>query len=117
MAKRKAKLLTVEDETARLKKIFKGLPPKKLQTVEGLIIQAARLRVRLDALWNDIQEHGEVEWFNQSDKTEPYEKERPASKIFTATDKSYQAIIKQLTDMCPEEVETDSLTSFMKDYE
>ena len=91
------------DEIQRLRELYKALPPKQLALAEGLIIQAARLRVRLDTLWAELTEKGETEWFTQSDKTEPYERERPASRTFTATDKSYQSIIKQLNDMLPKD--------------
>ena len=95
-------------EVERLTEIYKGLPPKQFALAQGLIIQAARLRVRLDKLWAEIEEKGETEQFTQSEKTEPYERERPASRTFTATDKSYQSIIKQLNDMIPaEEPEED----------
>ena len=102
------------DEIGRLTEIYKGLPPKQFALAQGLIIQAARLRVRLDKLWAELEEKGETEWFTQSDKTEPYERERPASRTFTATDKSYQSIIKQLNDMIPEEDsdEEDDLSEF-----
>lgn len=101
-------------EIARLTEIYKGLPPKQFALAQGLIIQAARLRVRLDKLWAEIEEKGETEWFTQSDKTDPYERERPASRTFTATDKSYQSIIKQLNDMIPPEDadEEDDLSEF-----
>ena len=94
------------DEILRLRELYQSLPPNKLALAEGLIIQAARLRVRLDKLWAELQEKGETEWFTQSDKTEPYERERPASRTFTATDKSYQSIIKQLNDMLPADSKT-----------
>ena len=97
--------ITEADEVARLRRLYEALPPKQLALAEGLIIQAARLRVRLDKLWTELQEKGETEWFTQSDKTDPYERERPASRTFTATDKSYQSIIKQLNDMIPAETE------------
>ena len=93
------------DEIARLRRLYEALPPKQLALAEGLIIQAARLRVRLDKLWAELQEKGETEWFTQSDKTDPYERERPASRTFTATDKSYQSIIKQLNEMLPQDKE------------
>ena len=93
-------------EIDRLTALYQGLPPKQFALAEGLIIQAARLRVRLDKLWAELQEKGETEWFTQSDKTDPYERERPASRTFTATDKSYQSIIKQLNDMLPADKET-----------
>lgn len=101
-------------EVERLTEIYKGLPPKQFALAQGLIIQAARLRVRLDKLWAEIEEKGETELFTQSDKTDPYERERPASRTFTATDKSYQSIIKQLNDMIPaeDEDEVDELDEF-----
>ncbi len=95
------------EEIGRLTEIYKGLPPKQFALAQGLIIQAARLRVRLDKLWAELEEKGETEWFTQSEKTEPYERERPASRTFTATDKSYQSIIKQLNDMIPAEDDDD----------
>ena len=97
--------ITEADEIARLRRLYEALPPKQLALAEGLIIQAARLRVRLDKLWAELQEKGETEWFTQSEKTDPYERERPASRTFTATDKSYQSIIKQLNDMLPADTE------------
>ena len=99
------KQMAESDEVARLLRLYEGLPPKQFALAEGLIIQAARLRVRLDKLWLELQEKGETEWFTQSDKTDPYERERPASRTFTATDKSYQSIIKQLNDMLPADTE------------
>lgn len=90
-------------EVKRLKEIYKTLPPKQFALAQGLIIEAARLRARCDQLWDDLQEHGEVELFTQSENTDPYERERPASRIYTATNKSYQSIIKQLNDMIPKD--------------
>lgn len=102
MAKKNEEQLEIE----RLTEIYRGLPPKQFALAQGLIAEAARLRVRLNKLWADIEENGEVEIFTQSEKTDPYERERPASRIYTATNKSYQAIIKQLNDMIPKETET-----------
>jgi hypothetical protein len=100
-----AEELTVRDEIERLTGIYQGLPPKQFALAQGLIAEAARLRVRCNALWEDLQEKGEVELFSQGDQ-EPYERERPASRIYTAANKSYQSIIKQLNDMIPKDVET-----------
>lgn len=102
-------------EYKRLMKIYSGLPKNKLAVAEGLIRQAARLRSRLDMLWSDLQDNGETELFTQSVNTDPYERERPASRTFTATDKSYQSIIKQLNELCPEAEEQDALAAFMND--
>lgn len=101
-----AKVNAEQAEIERLKEIYQGLPRKQFALAQGLIAEAARLRVRCDALWKDIQENGEVEMFSQSENAEPYERERPASRIYTASNKSYQSIIKQLNDMIPKDTET-----------
>ena len=105
-------LITEKEEYDRLVGIYKNLPRNEFAIAEGLIVQAARLRVRLDQLWEDIQEKGEVEMFTQSEKTLPYERERPCARLFTTTDKNYQAIIKQLNDMCPPSIDDDELDEF-----
>ena len=91
-------------EIERLTEIYRGLPPKQFALAQGPIAEAARLRVRCNALWSDLMEKGEVELFAQGDQ-EPYERERPASRIYTAANKSYQSIIKQLNDMIPKETD------------
>lgn len=93
-------------EIARLRKIYKTLPENQLAVADGLIVQAARLRIALDGLWEDIQEHGFTEMFSQSENTDPYERERPAARQFAQLDKNYQAIIKALNGMLPKETET-----------
>jgi hypothetical protein len=102
-------------EIRRLNEIYQDLPSNQFAVAQGLIIQAARLRIRLDQLWEDIQEHGETEQFTQSEKTEPYERERPAARLFTATDKNYQAIIKQLNELTPPEKKGRKLEKLMSD--
>lgn len=108
------KELTEQSEIRRLKRLYSKIPANKKALADGLIVQAARLRVRLNKLWLDIEENGETELFSQSEKTEPYERERPSARLFTSTDKNYQSIIKQLNDMLPaEEVnDFDELSEF-----
>ena len=55
-----AKKDPVKAEIARLKRIYKDLPKNQYEVAMGLIVQAARLRARLDELWEDIQENGET---------------------------------------------------------
>ncbi|HCX0115835.1 TPA: hypothetical protein OYO26_002715, partial [Staphylococcus aureus] len=43
-------------EKERLQVLYKDIPSNKLKVVDGLIIQAARLRVMLDYMWEDIKE-------------------------------------------------------------
>ncbi|MDN6625849.1 MAG: hypothetical protein L0K82_01350 [Pisciglobus halotolerans] len=94
----------VKKETNRLKKLFKDIPENKKRAVEGLIIQAARLRVLLDEMWIDITENGDYEPFSQSEMQEPYDRERPIAKHYNSRDVSYQRVIKQLTDYLPDDV-------------
>lgn len=95
----------VKKEKNRLKRLFKTIPDNKLKTVEGLIVQASRLRVLLDEMWIDISKNGDVEMFSQSANQAPYERERPIAKLFNSRDLSYQRIMKQLTDLIPPEKE------------
>lgn len=50
---KKPKEITEESEIRRLTRIYKNLPPNEFAVAQGLIVQAARLRVRLNKLWQD----------------------------------------------------------------
>lgn len=89
----------VKKEKNRLNRLFKDITPKKKKAVDGLVIQAARLRVLLDEMWIDISENGDYELFSQSENQVPYERERPIAKLYNARDTSYQRVMKQLTDL------------------
>lgn len=95
----------VEKENERLSVLFKDIPTTKKKVVEGLIIQASRLRVLLNDMWIDISENGDYEAFSQSKDLDPYERKRPIADLYNVRDNSYQKIIKQLIDYLPEEVE------------
>ena len=110
-----AKKVTEASEIKRLQQIYAELPPKMLALAQGLIVQAARIRVKLDLLNADLQENGLTELFQQSDKVEPYTRERPEAALFVKLDKNYQAIIRQLQDMVPaEKPQSDALDAFLK---
>lgn len=108
--------VTEKTEIKRLKALYAELPPKKKALAEGLIVEAARLRVRLDALWRDLQENGEIATVQQSPSAPPFDRESPESKIYSSTNKLYQSIIKQLSDMLPAEtVKTESSLNKFRD--
>ena len=104
----------VKKEITRLKRIYKDIPPNDKAIVDGLIIQAARLRVSLDIMWEDISINGDTEMFTQSEKTDPYERERPVARLFNSRDKNYQTIIKQLNDKLPDDKSTDASEEILK---
>lgn len=100
-AKELSKDERVKKEVNRLKRIYKTLPKDTLMVVEGLIHEAADLRIRLEIIRLDLDENGYDEMFSQSDTQEPYERERPAARRYISMNKSYQTIMKQLGDYIP----------------
>lgn len=92
----------VKNEEVRLTELYKDIPENQKKIVEGLIVQASRLRVLLNEMWIDITENGDYELFSQSEKQEPYERERPVAKLYNSRNDSYYRIIKQLSDFLPE---------------
>lgn len=98
----------VKKEKMRLQKLYKDIPEKQKKLTEGLIVQAARLRILLDEMWVDITENGDYDLFSQSEKQDPYERERPVAKMYNSRNDSYCRILKQLSDILPEEKPDDS---------
>ncbi|MEJ9130642.1 hypothetical protein P4408_14320 [Bacillus thuringiensis] len=91
----------VKKEVNRLKRIYKEMPKDTLLVVEGLIVEAADLRVRLEDIRKDLDENGYDEMFSQSENQEPYERERPQARRYISMNKNYQSIMKQLGDYVP----------------
>lgn len=63
---------------------------------------SVRLRILLDDNWKDILENGEYEKFSQSENQVPYDRKRPIVENYDNRDKTYQSIIKQLTELLPQ---------------
>ncbi|AJD92039.1 hypothetical protein JMA_27220 [Jeotgalibacillus malaysiensis] len=99
--KEKTKEERIKAEDRRLRRIFKELPKNSLHSVDGLIKRAAFMRVTLEDMEKDLDENGFVEMFSQSDKTEPYERERPVARLYNTMNKNYQSIIKGIADQVP----------------
>ena len=92
----------VKREVSRLKKVFAGMGEDEAAVCDGLVVQAARLRVLLDDAWADISEKGDVEMFTQSENAPPYERKRPVAELYNAREKNYQTAIRQLLDRMPQ---------------
>ena len=102
-------------EELRLKKVYSNLPPKQKALAEGLVVQAARLRVYLDELAADIEENGTTELFQQFSNSDPHVRVRPAAQLFAQLDKNYQNIINKLDGMIVEDApEIDDLDEFRR---
>ena len=104
MAEKKSKSTKTsreQKEYDRLSELYQNIPPNKRSLVDGLLWQAARLRVSLDDLWEDIKVNGNTELFKQANDGVEFPRERPESKIFAIRDKSYLSIIKKLDELLP----------------
>jgi hypothetical protein len=91
----------IKKEINRLKRIYKNIDKDNKAIIDGLIQRAAYMRVTLEDWERDIMENGITEMFTQSDKTDPYERERPVARLYNTMNKNYQSIIKQLSDLVP----------------
>lgn len=90
--------------------LYRGIPSNKLKLVDGLIREAARLKVSLDDLWKDIAENGNTEL-----NARGQEVERTNSMIFTTRDKSYRATIKHLDALLPGKAESKGFSKLLDD--
>lgn len=104
----------IKKEVDRLKKLFKDLPKEAKDLYDGLIIRAAYMRVTLEDYEADLDENGYVEKFQQSERLEPYERERPVARLYNTMNKNYQSIMKQLADALPEKAAADAADDLMK---
>jgi len=104
----------INKEIKRLKQIFKDLPKEAKDLYDGLIMRAAYMRVTLEDYEADLDENGYVEKFQQSDKVDPYERERPVARLYNTMNKNYQSIMKQLADALPEKAAADAAEELMK---
>lgn len=97
----KPKETRTNSEKNRLARFYSDIPKDKKGIMEGLIARAAFMRVTLEDMEADLDENGFVELFTQSEKTDPYERERPVARLYNTMNKNYQSIIKQLSELIP----------------
>lgn len=106
----------IKAEIARLSEEYKNIPASKKNVIEGLIVECARLRIMLNNLHKDLEENGYKENFTQSEKTAPYERERPTSALYVKVNKNYQTIVKMLVELCPASASTSALDEFKEEH-
>lgn len=114
MKQKIAKDKRIKKESQRLHALFKDLPKDTLKLLDGLLIRAAYMRVALEDYEEDLDEKGYVEMFSQSEKAEPYERERPVARLYNTMNKNYQSIMKQLADQLPAQLPADASEELMK---
>lgn len=92
----------IKKELKKLRGVLANVPPDRMKAADGLINRAAYMLVTLEQYERDLIENGHVELFTQSDKTEPYERERPVARLYNSLIKNYQSCMKQLFDLIPD---------------
>lgn len=106
----------IKSEITKLKKLYKNLPKEKLKAAEGLIQEAAFMRVTLEETRHIIDKEGVVEVFEQG--SQKFLREHPATKVYNTMINRYAAVCKQLFDMLPDQEATkqaeDELMAFVK---
>lgn len=105
-------------EKNRLVNIYKDIGKENKAIIDGLINRAAFMRTTLEDMETDLDKNGFVELFTQSEKTEPYDRERPIARLYNTMNKNYQSIIKQLSDLVPKpeiKIKGDGLDEFIND--
>lgn len=97
------------EELKKLQRLFSAIPENKKELLEGLIGEAARIHAQLQELWENIDKRGLLDEDGN---------ETVASKMFTQKDKSYQTIIKQLSNELPAEARKESkLTALLASFD
>ena len=91
----------IKKEERRLRRIYKEIDKDNKAIIDGLIKRAAYMLVTLEDWEKDLMDNGAVELFTQSEKMDPYERERPIARLYNTMNKNYQSIIKQLSDLVP----------------
>lgn len=91
--------ITAEEQ--RLRQIYKNVDEDNKAIIDGLIQRAAYMRITLEDWEKDIDKNGYIEMFTQSEKTAPYERERPVIRLYNTMNANYQKIINQLSNLVP----------------
>lgn len=106
-------------EVNKLKRMYRNTPidvQRDLKkNLEGLIQDAAFIRITSDDVREDILTKGTSEKFVQG--SQEFDRERPAVKTYLSLTKQYAAIMKQLIDLLPKEQQEEKkseLLDFMK---
>ena len=93
----------INQEIERLKEVFESLPDVTVSLLDGMIKRAAYMRITLEDYEADLDSKGIVEMFTQSERTPPYERERPVARLYNSMNRNYQSLMKQLIAALPDE--------------
>ena len=86
----------IKQEINRLKKLYKEFDKDKAKALEGLINNAAFMKVTLNELREDLIRNGVTELFEQGEQS--FMRERPEYKVYSTFIQRYSQVMKQLID-------------------
>ncbi|EGT4600844.1 TPA: hypothetical protein KQC09_003815 [Clostridioides difficile] len=105
----------IKQEVSRLKKNYKDLEKEKVKILDGLVNEAAFLKISLEETREILTKEGLTEIFKQG--KQEFERERLQVKIYLNFMKLYSNVMKQLIDIIPsdkKQEEEDELIKFIK---
>lgn len=105
----------IKQEVSRLKKNYKDLEKEKVKILDGLVNEAAFLKISLEETREILTKEGLTEIFKQG--KQEFERERLQVKIYLNFMKLYSNVMKQLIDIIPSDMkqeEEDKLIKFIK---
>ncbi|CZR81500.1 TPA: hypothetical protein ACJIV4_000357 [Clostridioides difficile] len=105
----------IKQEVSRLKKNYKDLEKEKIKILDGLVNEAAFLKISLEETREILIREGLTEIFKQG--KQEFERERLQVKIYLNFMKLYSNVMKQLIDIIPSDMkqeEEDELIKFIK---
>jgi len=107
----------IRAEKNRIAKIYKNnnLDKDIIKVLEGLISDAAFMRVAIEEIKQNLTKDGLMEKFKNG--SQEFMREKPESKLFLNFMKQYASTMKQLIDLMPVQVkeeEQDQLLQFFQ---
>ncbi|MCE0775449.1 hypothetical protein LWF11_13115 [Clostridioides difficile] len=105
----------IKQEVSRLKKNYKDLEKEKNKILDGLVNEAAFLKISLEETREILIREGLTEIFKQG--KQEFERERLQVKIYLNFMKLYTSVMRQLIDIIPsdkKQEEEDKLIEFIK---
>lgn len=111
----KKQKFSAKKEQKKLKRIVASLPEDLAQITEGLVEDASFMAEQLEKLRAFIEENGWSEEY-QNGANQKGRKNSVEADSYIKLQKSYTAIIKQLTDLMPKGAEVPAAASEIADF-
>lgn len=112
--KEKTKQQRIDAEIRRLYKLFASADENRQSVMQSLIENAAFMAVTLEDLQRDITEKGAVSTYKNGEN-QYGTKKSPEVEIYNTMIKNHAAVLKQLSDMLPDDGKKDNeLLSYLR---